>query len=72
MQTIRIQIKSKIALRLLKDLEMASIIKILDREKNDTQSKLSAQLRGAISEERVHELTQQQEKNRDEWDNRTI
>lgn len=72
MQTIRIQIRSKIALRLLKDLEMASIIKILDKDKQVPHNKVSSKLRGTLSEERAKELNQEYQKIRDEWNSRGI
>lgn len=72
MKTITIELKNKNALRLLKDLELANIIRILDKDKKKGKSKLSKSLRGAISKERAKELNYQINQMRNEWEERNI
>lgn len=60
------------ALRLLKDLELANIIRVLDKEKTKEKTNLSASLRGAISQERAKELNEQLSQMRNEWEDRNI
>ncbi|HZH72108.1 MAG TPA: hypothetical protein VFD91_06430 [Mariniphaga sp.] len=72
MKTVLVELRSNNALRLLKDLEQANIIRVLEKEKNKEKSKLSTSLRGAISKERAQELNDQHNQLRNEWENRNI
>ncbi len=72
MHTVTIELKHSSALRLLKDLELADIIRVLDKDRNDKHVKLSKSLRGAISKERANELNDQLNKMRQQWEERNI
>ncbi|MCF8361507.1 MAG: hypothetical protein K9G70_02680 [Prolixibacteraceae bacterium] len=69
MKTITVELKNNNALRLLKDLELANIIRVLDKEKEETKdsAKLSKTIRGSISKERAIELNKQLTQTRNEW-----
>jgi len=70
METIQIELKNKNALSILKSLEKAKMIKLLDSEKLAKNSLL--RLKGSISPERAIELANEVEKSRNEWNERTI
>ena len=70
METIQIELKNKNALSILKSLEKANIIKLIDFEKLAKNSLL--RLKGSISPERAIELANEVEKSRNEWNERTI
>jgi hypothetical protein len=70
METIQIELKNKNALSILKSLEKAKMIKLLDSEKLAKNSLL--RLKGSISRERAIELANEVEKSRNEWNERTI
>ena len=70
METIQIQLKNKNALSILKSLEKAKMIKLLDSEKEVKNSLL--RFKGSISSERAIELVNEIEKSRNEWNERTI
>ncbi|MBN1768194.1 MAG: hypothetical protein JXR50_11955 [Prolixibacteraceae bacterium] len=73
MKTITVELKNNNALRLLKDLELANIIRVLDKEKETTDNaKLSKTIRGSISKERAIELNKQLTQTRNEWEERNI
>ncbi len=67
MKTVTVELRNNNALRLLKDLELAKIIRIVDRDKQE-KTKLSSRLRGSISKERAKELNQQLKQIRNEWE----
>jgi hypothetical protein len=72
-KTVTVELKNNNALRLLKDLELANIIRVLDKEKKTKDSaKLSKTIRGSISKERAIELNKQLTQTRNEWEERTI
>ncbi len=70
MRTVTVELRSSNALRHLKDLELANIIRVLDKVEKKEKTKLSASLRGAISKERVKELNEQLNQMRNEWEDR--
>ncbi len=72
MRTVTVELRNKNALRLLKDLELANIIRVLDKDIKAEKTKLSSKLRGAISKERAQELNEQLNQMRNEWNNRDI
>jgi hypothetical protein len=72
MRTVTVELRNNNALRLLKDLELANIIRVLDKDENKEKTKLSASLRGAISKERAQELNDQLNQMRNEWEERNI
>ncbi|MCD4694749.1 MAG: hypothetical protein K8S16_00805 [Bacteroidales bacterium] len=72
MRTVTVELRNHNALRLLKDLELANIIRILDKYKKKEKTKLSESLRGAISKERAKELNEQLNQMRNEWEDRNI
>jgi hypothetical protein len=72
MRTVTVELRNNNALRLLKDLELANIIRVLDKDKKKEKTKLSASLRGAISKERAQELNEQLKQMRSEWEDRNI
>jgi hypothetical protein len=67
MKTVTVELKNQNAMRLLKDLELADIIRILDNTKTEEITKLSSKIRGAISKERANELKGQLHQMRNEW-----
>lgn len=72
MKTVTVELKNNNALRLLKDLERADIIRMLDKDNKKEKSKLSASIRGAISKDRAQELNKQLNLMRNEWEDRNI
>lgn len=72
MKTVTVELRNNNALRLLKDLELANIIRVLDKDKKKEKTKLSESLRGAISKERAQELNEQLNQMRNEWEDRNI
>jgi hypothetical protein len=72
MKTVTVELRNNNALRLLKDLELANIIRVLDKDNKQESTKLSVSLRGAISKKRAKELNEQINQNRKEWGNRNI
>lgn len=72
MRTVTVELRNNNALRLLKDLELANIIRVLDKDKKKEKTKISASLRGAISKERAQELNEQLNQMRNEWEDRNI
>jgi len=72
MRTVTVELRNNNALRLLKDLEIANIIRVLDEGIGNERTKLSARLRGAISKERAKELSEQLNQMRCEWEERNI
>lgn len=72
MRTLTVDLININALRLLKDLELANIIRVLDIDKKKEKTKLSASLRGAISKERAQELNKQLNQMRSQWEDRNI
>ncbi|TVQ06676.1 MAG: hypothetical protein EA361_19330 [Bacteroidetes bacterium] len=72
MKTVTVELRSNKALRLLKDLELANIIRVLDKDIREEKAKVSASLRGAITKERAQELNKQLNQMRNEWDIRSI
>ena len=58
MRTVTVELRNNNALRLLKDLELANIIRVLDKDIRKEKTKFSASFRGAISKERAQELNE--------------
>ena len=67
MRTLTVELRNNNALRLLKDFELANIIRVLDKDSRKEKTKLSARLRGAISKERAQERNGQLNKLRNEY-----
>ncbi|MDF1547189.1 MAG: hypothetical protein P1P88_05170 [Bacteroidales bacterium] len=78
MRTVLVELRNDNALRLLKDLELINIIRVLDthvpeiKEMKKERKKLSASLRGSISKDRAKELNDQLDQMRSEWEIRDI
>jgi hypothetical protein len=72
MRTVTVELRNNNALRLLKDLELANIIRLVDTDEKKEKAKLSTTLRGAISKKRAHELTEQLNQMRNEWQKRNF
>ena len=68
MNTIQIELKNKNALSILKSLEKAKMIKLLDSNKQVKNSLIT--LKGSIAPDRAIELAKEIEKSRNEWDER--
>jgi uncharacterized membrane protein YukC len=71
MKTVTVELTNQNALRLLKDLELANIIRLIDTSIKE-KIKLSAKLRGSMSKERAKELNDQLSQMREEWNERGI
>lgn len=73
MTTVTIELINSNALKLLKDLELINIIRVLDvpYEKKE-RIKLSAKLRGTISKNRALKLSEQLKQMRKGWQDRSI
>ena len=69
---ITVELKNPNALRILKDLEIINIIKVIDNEVKKGKIKLSKKLRGVISKERALELNSELDEIRNEWEHRDI
>ena len=69
MESIQIELKNKNALSILKSLEKANMIKMLTIDKSKKNSLVH--FKGTITYQRVIELTNEIEKSRNEWDERT-
>jgi len=67
METIQIEIRNKNALSILRGLEKAKIIKLINKEENSP-----IQHKGAFTREKAMELVKHLEKSREEWDERAI
>jgi len=73
MQTLLVEIKDQNGLRILKDLEQAKIIRLIDEpSKEETHQRLSKQLRGSISKETATDMLVELEQIRNEWQTRNI
>ena len=72
MRTVTVELRNNNALRLLKDLELANIIRVLDKSEKKEKPKLSSRLRGSISTERAKQLNEQLNEMRNEWEDRHI
>lgn len=72
MRTIKVELKNNNALKILKDLELANIIRVIDKDEKKTEGKLSERLRGSISKKRAKELNEQLKQMRSEWQERNI
>lgn len=72
MRTVTVELRNKNALRLLKDLELANIIRVLDKSEKKETLKLSSRIRGSISKERAKQLNEQLNEMRNEWEDRHI
>jgi len=70
METIQIEIKNKNALSILKSLEKAKMIKMINNESLIKDSPIH--FKGAITPVRVVELGREIEKSRNEWNERII
>lgn len=70
MKTVTVELRHSNALKLLKDLELADIIRVLDKDKKEKRSKKSAKFRGIISNARAKEMNSQISKMRNEWQDR--
>lgn len=70
METLRIELRNKDALSILKSLEKAKIIKLLDSDNPIIDSPIH--FKGSISRNRAIELAEGIEKSREERDERTI
>lgn len=68
MKTVIVELKNNNALRLLKDLELANIIRLVDEDIG--QKKLSEKFRGTLSKQRAEELNEQLKNMRNEWEQR--
>ena len=72
MKTVTVELRSKNALRLLKDLELDKILRIIENKNSKEKIKISKSLRGSISKERAEELIEYINQSRKEWDERDI
>ena len=70
MKTVNVELKSKNALKLLKELERTNIIRVLDKGKNKTNA---SSLRGKLnlSEVQYRNFQEYAKKSRDEWEQNT-
>ena len=70
MKTVLVELRDKNALKLLKDLELANIIRLVDDKagKKETDKKSTGKLRGSMSKKRAQQLMDQLNKMRDEWE----
>lgn len=69
MRTVTVELRNNNALRLLKDLELANVIRVLDKSEKKEKTKLSSRLRGSISKVRAKQLNEQLNEMRNEWEN---
>jgi len=72
MKTVTVELRSENALRLLKDLELNKVLRIVENKNSKGKVKLSKSLRGSISKERAEELIEYINQSRQEWDERDI
>jgi len=71
METVLVQIKSKKAYKLLRDLEDLQIIKLI-KKGNSGKQKLSDKYRGSLPGEVADELQEYVSQSRSEWDKNSI
>lgn len=71
MNTVLLQINDAKAYRLLEDLESLNIIKVLQKDTNNTQ-KLSEKYAGKLPSEVTDALQNHVTQSRSEWNNRSI
>ena len=67
MQIVTVELINSNALRLLLDLELANILRVISPESKKEKVKLSSRLRGRISKERAIVLNKELNKSRKEW-----
>lgn len=67
MQTVIVELRTTQALKLLKDLEQANIIRLVKKPKH-VPKKLSEQLWASIPDSRASEIQSEIEEMRNEWD----
>jgi hypothetical protein len=70
METIQVEIKNKNALSILRGLEKANIIKLIETKNKEENSPVRH--KGAFPHARAIEMIKNVEKSRDEWEERTI
>ena len=70
MEIIQIEIKNKKAMAILKGMEKAFMIRLLKKDKSTAVDIPS--FKGVFSQKRALELTDQINKSREEWNERTI
>jgi hypothetical protein len=68
MQTITVELMNNHALKLLKDLEQAQIIRLVKNTQKPKDKKLSEQLWGTITPLRVNEIQTKIDEIRNEWE----
>jgi hypothetical protein len=66
MQTILVELVNENALRILKDLEVAKIIRLVEKQKNKV--KLSERFSGCISKEQADQYQKELIQMREEWE----
>ncbi|HZK06566.1 MAG TPA: hypothetical protein VFC92_00050 [Bacteroidales bacterium] len=77
METVTVELRDSNAMRILKGLEFANIIRVLDKTVSGKSEitkdkKISATLRGSLSKDRANELLEQLTEMRNEWEARII
>ncbi|MFA6401051.1 MAG: hypothetical protein WCX31_05420 [Salinivirgaceae bacterium] len=71
-QTLLVEIKDNIGLRILQELEQAHIIRLIQTTQEKIPGKLSTRLRGAFSKETSQQMRSELEQMRSEWQQRDI
>jgi len=67
MQKLLVEVKDNNALKILKNLEEANIIRLLPSDLSTTSDKISSRLRGSISKETAQQMHREVKQMRDEW-----
>jgi len=67
MQKLLVEVKDNNALKILKNLEEANIIRLLPSDLSTTSDKISSRLRGSISKETARQMHREVKQMRDEW-----
>lgn len=67
-QTLTIELKNSMAIRLLENLEHLNVIKILRKRRKTAQGDLAARMQGSITEAQADDLQRQLENMRQGWE----
>jgi hypothetical protein len=70
MQTLLVEVKDNIGLRILQELEQAHFIRLIQTPEENISKRLSSRLRGAISKETTQQMKSELEQMRSEWQQR--
>jgi hypothetical protein len=72
MQTFLVEVKDNAGLRILREMEQAHLIRLIQTTHEKMPQRLSTRLRGALSKDTAQEMKSELEQMRSEWHQRDI